>query len=142
MAGAGCGIEVDAPNAYHGETRPVEAAGKWVAECRKQKNTRGGGGVPGMQAYVMHIPYGRAVGALPSGRLAGKPISDGASPCPGSDTEGPTAVMKSLSKVNGFEQNMTDILNMTLHPSVFANDEGGPNGAGQVPRPVSESGRL
>lgn len=102
----------------------VWLAREWAAECRKQKNTRGGGGVPGMQAYVAHIPYGRAVGALPSGRLAGRPISDGASPCPGSDTEGPTAVMKSLSKVNGFEQNMTNILNMTLNPSVFRNDEG------------------
>jgi len=102
----------------------VGLARDWAAECRKQKNTRGGNGVPGMQAYVTHVPYGMAVGALPSGRLAGKPISDGASPCPGSDTNGPTAVMKSLSKVNGFEQNMTNILNMTLDPAVFKDPSG------------------
>ena len=102
----------------------VRLASEWAAECRKQKNTRGGHGVPGMQAYVTHIPYGRAVGALPSGRLAGKPISDGASPCPGSDVNGPTAVLKSLSKINNFEQNMTDILNMTLDPRIFNEEEG------------------
>ena len=102
----------------------VWLAREWAAECRKQKNPRGGNGVPGMQAYVTHIPYGAAVGALPSGRLAGKPISDGASPCPGSDVHGPTAVLKSLSKVNGFEQNMTNILNMTLDPAVFKDGNG------------------
>lgn len=102
----------------------VWLAREWAAECRKQKNPRGGNGVPGMQAYVTHIPYGRAVGALPSGRLAGKPLSDGASPCPGSDVHGPTAVFKSLSKVNGFEQNMTNILNMTLDPAVFKDKNG------------------
>jgi len=102
----------------------VSLAREWAVECRKQKNTRGGYGVPGMQAYVTHIPYGKAVGALPSGRLAGKPVSDGASPCPGSDVNGPTAVLKSLSKLNNFEQNMTDILNMTLDPGIFR-DEGG-----------------
>ncbi len=34
----------------------VRLAREWAAECRKQKNTRGGGGGPGMQAYVAHIP--------------------------------------------------------------------------------------
>lgn len=77
-----------------------------------------------MQAFVWHIPYGWAVGALPSGRLAWKPVSDGASPTTGSDVNGPTSVLKSLSKVNNFEQNMTDILNMTLDPAVFEKKDG------------------
>jgi formate C-acetyltransferase len=97
---------------------------EWAAECRKLKNTRGGQGVPGMQAFVVHAFYGREVGARASGRLAGEQISDGASPCAGNDVEGPTAVLKSLAKVNNFEQSMTDILNMTLDPGVFRDDSG------------------
>jgi formate C-acetyltransferase len=77
-----------------------------------------------MQAFVVHAFYGREVGARASGRLAGEQISDGASPCAGNDVEGPTAVLKSLAKVNNFEQSMTDILNMTLDPGVFRDDSG------------------
>ena len=102
----------------------VWLAREWAAECRKQQNTRGGHGVPGMQAFITHVHYGREVGARPSGRLAGEIVSDGASPCPGSDVNGPTAVLKSLSKVNNFEQSMTDILNMTLDPAVFQDENG------------------
>ena len=97
---------------------------EWATECRKLKNTRGGHGVPGMQAFVYHIPYGKVVGALPSGRLAGEALSDGASPCFGRDVNGPTAVLRSVSKVNNFEQNMTETLNMTLDPVVFRDDDG------------------
>lgn len=97
---------------------------EWAAACKELKNTRGGRGVPGMQAFVYHIPYGKVVGALPSGRLAGEALSDGASPCFGSDVNGPTAVLRSLSKVNNFDQNMTETLNMTLDPVVFKDDDG------------------
>ncbi len=102
----------------------VWLAREWAAECRKQRNTRGGHGVPGLQAYTSYVAFGETLGALPSGRLAGKPLSDGASPCPGSDVNGPTAVLKSLSKVNNFEQNMTDIVNMTLDPVMFKDGDG------------------
>jgi len=102
----------------------VWLAHEWATECRSQKNTRGGHGVPGMQAFVAHVPYGKVVGARPSGKLAGEALSDGASPCAGSDVNGPTAVLKSLSKVNNFEQSMTDILNMTLDPAVFRDGDG------------------
>ncbi len=97
---------------------------EWAAECRKLKNTRGGQGVPGMQAFVVHAFYGRDVGARPSGRFAGEQISDGATPCAGNDINGPTAVLRSLAKVNNFEQSMTDILNLTLDPKVFEDDAG------------------
>jgi len=77
-----------------------------------------------MQAYINYVPYGEMLGALPSGRLAGERLSDGASPCTGSDVNGPTAVLKSLSKVNNFEQSMTNVLNMTLDPAVFKDRDG------------------
>ena len=45
-----------------------------------------------------YVPNGFDVGATPDGRLAGKPLNEGASPCIGADTEGPTAVINSISK--------------------------------------------
>ncbi len=97
---------------------------EWAAECREQRNPRGGRGVPGIQTFQVHVPFGKVVGARPSGRLAGEALSDGASPCTGNDMNGPTAVLNSLSKVNNFEQNMSNILNMTIDPAVFKDGDG------------------
>ena len=47
-----------------------------------------------------NTPQGMIVGALPSGRLSGTPLSDGISPSQQTDTHGPTAIVKSVSKVN------------------------------------------
>lgn len=38
--------------------------------------------------------------ATPNGRLARKPLSDGISPYTGCDKHGPTAIIKSISKMN------------------------------------------
>ena len=59
-----------------------------------------------------------------AGRLAGEPISDGAAPCLGKDVNGPTAVLNSVSKHNSFEQSMCDILNMSLDPEMFEDEDG------------------
>ncbi len=108
----------------YADEQMVWLASNWAAECRKQKNTRGGRGVPGLQTYIWHMVFGKMTGALPSGRLAGEAISDGASPCTSSPKNGPTAILKSLSKVNNYEQNITDVLNMTLDPTVFEHEDG------------------
>ena len=48
-----------------------------------------------------HVPAGERTGALPNGRLAGRPLSDGAvSPSQGADTKGPTAVINSCCKID------------------------------------------
>jgi formate C-acetyltransferase len=97
----------------------VWLAREWAAEVRKQRNTRGGHGVPGIQGYINYVPFGKELGALPSGRAAGERLSDGISPCTSNDVNGPTAVLKSVSKVNNFEQGITETLNMSLDPSTF-----------------------
>ena len=48
----------------------------------------------------MHVYFGAVTGATPDGRYAGKPLSEGISPVQGMDREGPTAVLKSASKLN------------------------------------------
>lgn len=44
------------------------------------------------------------MGATPYGRLAGRAISDGTSPSHGADTHGPSAVIKSLGKLDPGEE--------------------------------------
>jgi formate C-acetyltransferase len=66
-----------------------------------------------------HGAAGRKVGALPSGRLAGVSLADGAvSPCQGADIKGPTAVLKSAGKIDHVPLYGT-LLNMKFNPSAL-----------------------
>lgn len=66
-----------------------------------------------------HVPAGRKTGALPSGRLAGKPLADGSvSPCQGADVKGPTAVLNSCSKIDQ-SRLVATLLNMKFQPSIL-----------------------
>jgi formate C-acetyltransferase len=95
---------------------------EWSSEFNKLTNLRGGHGGCGASSMGMFMPAGMAVGALPSGRLAGEPLADGASPATGKDLKGPTAVLKSLGKVDNVEVLGSIVLNMRLDPTVV---EGG-----------------
>ncbi|WP_305768096.1 pyruvate formate lyase family protein [Candidatus Epulonipiscium viviparus] len=66
---------------------------------------------------------GEHVGATPDGRLAREPISENQSPADGSDLEGVTAMLNSLSKVP-FNRITGGPLNLRLHPTVAAGDKG------------------
>ena len=94
-------------------------------EVLKQKNLRGGHMLSKQIPLSTFIPQGEVVGALPSGRTAGEPLSDGVSPTRGSDINGPTAVLKSVGKINATEvSRLGQTLNMRIAPAVFE-DRGG-----------------
>ncbi len=91
----------------------------YAEEVTKLTNPRGGHGTTigaPMQAYVY---AGHQTGALPSGRMAGQPLSDGWSPSPGNDLNGPTAILKSAGKIDHVELSSGVTLNMRLDPVVF-----------------------
>lgn len=90
---------------------------QWVAETTKLTNLRGGYCSPGGSPMSGYVPLGGMVGALPSGRLAGMPLADGDSPCSGNDVNGPTAVLKSMGKIDNVERTGGAILNMRLDPA-------------------------
>ncbi|MFX0053334.1 MAG: formate C-acetyltransferase/glycerol dehydratase family glycyl radical enzyme [Promethearchaeota archaeon] len=69
-------------------------------EVESHSNVRGGSFIPGMYSVSTHVPFGYMTGALPSGRVEGAPLSNGASPAVGSTRKGPTAAMTSTSKVD------------------------------------------
>lgn len=70
-----------------------------------------------------HGAAGRKVGALPSGRMSGVALSDGAcSPSQGSDLNGPTAVINSAGKIDHVPIYGT-LFNMKFHPSALETRE-------------------
>lgn len=76
-----------------------------------------------MLPTTCHIYFGSVVGATPDGRKAGTPLSEGISPVQGTDRLGPTAVIKSASKMDHLRTGGT-LLNQKFSPSVLAGQEG------------------
>jgi formate C-acetyltransferase len=84
-------------------------------------NTKGGKYRVNLLPTTVHIYFGSVVGALPNGRKAGEPVSEGISPTQGSDTKGPTAVIKSAARIDHARTGGT-LLNMKFNPHVLAGD--------------------
>ena len=70
-----------------------------------------------------YVPNGFNVGATPDGRLSGKPLNEGASPCLGADRGGPTAVINSMSKLPNKRIAGGQLLNMRFSPDALAGDD-------------------
>lgn len=75
-----------------------------------------------MLSTTCHVYFGKVMGATPNGRLAGKSISDGTSPSHGADTKGPSAVVKSLTKLDHTKSGGT-LLNQRFLPSLMRKEE-------------------
>ncbi|MDR1482342.1 MAG: glycyl radical protein [Synergistaceae bacterium] len=76
-----------------------------------------------MLSTTCHNYFGKMTAATPNGRFGGTPISDGTSPSQGADRKGPTAVVKSLGKMDQVKSGGT-LLNQRFLPSVLAGEEG------------------
>jgi formate C-acetyltransferase len=85
-------------------------------------NTKGETFHLNMLSTTCHIYFGKVMGATPNGRLAGKSISDGTSPSHGCDTHGPTAVIRSLAKIDQTKSGGT-LLNLRFLPSLLKRDQ-------------------
>jgi formate C-acetyltransferase len=84
-------------------------------------NTKGTGYHLNMLSTTCHVYFGKMLGATPNGRFAHMPASDGTSPSHGADRNGPTAVIKSLAKMDQVKSGGT-LLNQRFLPSVLASD--------------------
>ena len=85
-------------------------------------NTRGGQTHLNMLSTTCHNYFGSVCGATPNGRFAHFAISDGTSPAHGSDSHGPTAVVKSLGKLDQTKSGGT-LLNVRFTPQLLKGDE-------------------
>ena len=93
-----------------------------VRAIEGRPNTRGGETHLNMLSTTCHNYFGSVCGATPNGRLAHFAISDGTSPAHGSDTHGPTAVIKSLGKLDQTKSGGT-LLNMRFVPALLKREE-------------------
>ena len=81
-------------------------------------NTKGGRYRVNLLPTTVHTYFGEVTGALPNGRRAGAPVSEGISPSQGADTKGPTAVFKSAACIDHARTGGT-LLNMKFSPQVL-----------------------
>ena len=86
-------------------------------------NTKGGSYRINLLPTTVHVYFGKVIGAMPDGRMAGEPLSEGISPVQGADRKGPTAVIKSASKIDHLRTGGT-LLNQKFTPQLLATDEG------------------
>ncbi len=96
-------------------------------EVRKYRGILGGRCQAMSSAVSTHVAHGSYIGALPTGRKAWQPLSDGLSPMQGTDTQGPTSILKSASKINHQKLAAGNVLNMKLDPSLFKDERGRSN---------------
>ena len=94
-----------------------------LATIDGRPNTRGGHYHLNMLSTTCHVYFGSKLGASADGRRAGRPISDGTSPSHGADRNGPTAVCRSLARMDQVKTGGT-LLNQRFLPHVLAGETG------------------
>jgi len=75
-----------------------------------------------MLPTTSHVYFGSKIGAMPDGRKAFEPLSEGISPVQGADRKGPTGVILSCAKIDHIKTGGT-LLNQKFSPSFFNTDE-------------------
>jgi formate C-acetyltransferase len=88
-----------------------------------RKNTKGGYYRINLLPTTVHVYFGSVTGAMPDGRFSGEPLSEGVSPVQGSDRNGPTAVIKSVGKIDHIRTGGT-LLNQKFSPQVLEGEKG------------------
>ena len=87
-----------------------------------RKNTRGGEYHINLLPTTVHVYFGSVTGAMPDGRRAWEPLSEGVSPVQGADRRGPTAVLKSVAKMDHVRTGGT-LLNQKFAPALLQDDD-------------------
>ena len=104
-------------------------AAKWVdyfaGKMREYANARGGAYHAGLYTVSAHVPMGQNVGASLDGRKAKDPLADGGmSAMYGRDRNGPTALLRSVSRIDARNGSNGTLLNMKFLPEFFRTEEG------------------
>ncbi|MCR5180909.1 MAG: glycyl radical protein [Bacteroidaceae bacterium] len=106
----------------YADTIAVRVYDDLVKAIEGRPNTRGGQTHLNMLSTTCHNYFGSVCGATPNGRFAHFAISDGTSPAHGSDSHGPTAVIKSLGKLDQTKSGGT-LLNVRFVPALLKREE-------------------
>jgi pyruvate formate-lyase/glycerol dehydratase family glycyl radical enzyme len=90
-------------------------------EVERHRDVQGARYFVDLLPTTSHIALGEVTGATPDGRRAGTPLSEGVSPVQGHDRRGPTAVARSVGKLDHARTNGT-LLNMKISPESLATE--------------------
>ncbi len=107
----------------------VDAYESYIDEVEKYPNTRYGRGPIGGTRYAgtssisANVGQGKGTLATPDGRSAYTPLAEGCSPSHSMDQNGPTAVFKSVSKLNTPEITGGVLLNQKVTPTMLSTEE-------------------
>jgi len=94
-----------------------EAVNLFADIARRHIPWIGGRYAPTLQTISGNVPAGIVTGATPDGRKAGEPLADNVSPSPRDDVNGPTATIKSVTKLDHEKFGCGTILNLKFHPT-------------------------
>lgn len=89
----------------------------FIADYIEAFHSKFGKMTPGILPVSGNTPFGIEIGALPSGRKAWMPLADGLSPNQGTDTEGMSATLRSVSHIPHARFNQGTLLNVKLDTS-------------------------
>lgn len=107
----------------------VKAYRSYIDEVVKYPNTRfnrgpiGGTRYAGTSSISANVGQGKGTLATPDGRKARTPLAEGCSPSHAMDTNGPTAVFKTVSKLPTHDITGGVLLNQKVTPAMLSNDE-------------------
>ena len=88
-------------------------------EVVSHPSMRGAFYIPELHSVSTHVYFGELTGATPDGRSTDIAFSDGASPVGGSDRNGPTASVRSMTKVDHQEVLQGVLFNQKFSPSLM-----------------------
>ena len=95
----------------------------FCGQIESHHNPRGGRFQTGLYTVEAHTHMGQVTGALPDGRRRCTALASGFSPSQGTDLSGPTAVVKSTTKLDHRLLGNGMVLDLKFHPSFFENEE-------------------
>ena len=101
-----------------------DIARHFARQANNIPNSRGGRFVAGGHSSRRFVDFGKRTGATPDGRKKGEEMSKNLSPAPGADTEGVTALIRTLAALDPADLPMDMPLDVMLHPSAVAGDKG------------------
>ncbi len=94
----------------------------YVDEISMYENPRGGFFVASIYSLTGNVSYGWRTGPTPDGRRGGDPLNDNVSPTVGRDLRGPTAVIRSLSRIDSQLLPQGYIFNLKFSPIILSDD--------------------
>ena len=93
-------------------------------EIEKYLDSRNGRYVLSVLSQSFNVLQGKSVGATPDGRYAFEALADNASPAASRDVNGPTAALRSVSKIDQFRPLIGTLLNQKFDPVIVKGEKG------------------